>query len=430
MKYLYGASVQGIQNFIFQTNKLKEIIGASNLVEKICTTMFEPYYKNVQGAKLIIGAAGNIKCIFEDRHDCERAVREFRKKVLTNVPGITLSHAVVEYDDSAQFQDVIEELESKLRIQRNKNVTSTLLGTIGIRRSRQTGLPAIKNNSLDGFVDDSTYHKLLSKDKKELASKFYGDDFKTSKIPYDIEDITGKNDWIAIIHADGNGLGQVVMKIGAKEREFSEFSEKLNQATIAAASGAFQEISQNFSEKYPIRPVVLGGDDLTVICRADLALPFCKQFLSLFEQKTKEKLGNILKQNTVFNNSDYLTACAGIAFIKSSFPFYYGYQLAEELCSEAKKTAKQGLSTSSSAPSCLMLHKVQDSFIRDYGKDIVQRELTPQNNISWKFGPYFLTEGNMEQYWTIEKLTANTEALYELQDTGLKSSIRESEGVR
>ena len=45
-KYLYGASVQGIQSFIFQTNKLKEIIGASELVEEICTSMFaEQIYK-------------------------------------------------------------------------------------------------------------------------------------------------------------------------------------------------------------------------------------------------------------------------------------------------------------------------------------------------------------------------------------------------
>ena len=34
-KYLYGASVQGIQQFIFQTNELKDIVGASELVEFI-----------------------------------------------------------------------------------------------------------------------------------------------------------------------------------------------------------------------------------------------------------------------------------------------------------------------------------------------------------------------------------------------------------
>ena len=42
-KYLYGASVQGIQNFIFQTNKLIEIVGASELVEQIYITIF--FYK-------------------------------------------------------------------------------------------------------------------------------------------------------------------------------------------------------------------------------------------------------------------------------------------------------------------------------------------------------------------------------------------------
>lgn len=39
-KFLYGAAVQGIQSFIFQTNTLREIVGASELVEEICTKMF------------------------------------------------------------------------------------------------------------------------------------------------------------------------------------------------------------------------------------------------------------------------------------------------------------------------------------------------------------------------------------------------------
>ena len=35
VKYIYGASIQGIQSFIFQTNELKDIVGASELVENI-----------------------------------------------------------------------------------------------------------------------------------------------------------------------------------------------------------------------------------------------------------------------------------------------------------------------------------------------------------------------------------------------------------
>ena len=40
-QYLYGAAVQGIQSFIFQTNKLRDIVGASELVNQICTELFE-----------------------------------------------------------------------------------------------------------------------------------------------------------------------------------------------------------------------------------------------------------------------------------------------------------------------------------------------------------------------------------------------------
>jgi len=32
--YLYGLTVQGIQSYIFATNKLKEIVGTSEIIEQ------------------------------------------------------------------------------------------------------------------------------------------------------------------------------------------------------------------------------------------------------------------------------------------------------------------------------------------------------------------------------------------------------------
>lgn len=40
-KWLYGTSVQGIQGYIFQTNKLKDVIGVSELVKDLCETNFK-----------------------------------------------------------------------------------------------------------------------------------------------------------------------------------------------------------------------------------------------------------------------------------------------------------------------------------------------------------------------------------------------------
>ena len=198
-----------------------------------------------------------------------------------------------------------------------------------------------------------------------------------------------------MIHADGNGLGQIVQRIGHDREEFKRFSKELDEATVSAARDAFAKISELFywKEVIPIRPVVLGGDDFTVICRADLALDYVKSFIECFEKHTSEM--NCFKTQKVFTEGrmkDRLTACAGIAYVKSSYPFYYAYDLAEALCSVAKKNAKDkpSIREGKELPaSCVMFHKLQDSFMDDY-EELKQRELCPQKNIDFAFGPYYL----------------------------------------
>ena len=99
---MYGAAVQGIQGFIFQTNVLKDIVGASELVEMVCTSAFDDYadlINHEEDPNSIVRAAGNIKYVFDDAEKCSRAVREFPKKVQCMAPGITISQAVVELED-------------------------------------------------------------------------------------------------------------------------------------------------------------------------------------------------------------------------------------------------------------------------------------------------------------------------------------------
>ena len=62
-KYLYGAAVQGIQEFIFKTNELKHIVGASELVEQICTSAFDAFAEHGDS---IVRAAGNIRVIYDN----------------------------------------------------------------------------------------------------------------------------------------------------------------------------------------------------------------------------------------------------------------------------------------------------------------------------------------------------------------------------
>lgn len=448
MNYLYGASVQGIQDFIFQTKSLAEIVGASELVEEICTTRFvkliRPEYSGSYHAarqflkddpNAVLNAAGNIKYVFGSKTDCERVVREFPRMISEFAPGITISQAVVEMKDGVPFEDVVSTLEERLKVQRNRPSRSAVLGLMGIQRSRQTGLPVVSSG--DGlYLDKATAAKLYTSEggvrrkmtTYNLCRKAFGvKELDEKKVAFNIGDITSSNDWIAVIHADGNGLGNVVHKVGHSYKDFKDFSCKLDEATINAAVKAYQCLDVNKDKVIPVRPIVLGGDDLTVICRGDLALRYTAEFIKEFEKETERLLGGILSKHGVYTEGavrNRLTACAGIAFIKSSFPFHYGYSLAEELCKAAKTDAKSDISVRQGhalPQSCIMFHKVQGSYTGSYD-EIVRRELFPQKNLSFCFGPYYLAPE--KNRWTIDELIQYSELLSQDRYKAVRSRIR------
>ena len=446
-KFLYGAAVQGIQDFIFKTNELKHIVGASELVEQVCTSKFaeslgKKYDDLAKDPNAIVNAAGNIKYIFDDYGSCQKVVRMFPKQIIEHAPGITISQAVVKYgevssDDKEEnggkpeavdFKNAVIKLEEKLRTQRNKPMRSPTIGLMGIERSRQTGLPAIVTDKKEEHIDAATYKKLFVDDNKrrdsttKLCKNAFGETVNPHRIPFNIENITGNNDWIAVIHADGNGLGQIVQAIGTEADKFKVFSQDLDAATKQAAQEAFKSLKID-NGIIPIRPIVLSGDDHTLICRADLAIPYVHEFIRLFEKYTEEKLHDKL-EGVFTDGSLKLSACAGIAFIKSSYPFYYGYQLAEELCGKAKKDTKEkfGFNDGKLPPSCIMFHKVQDSFVTNYD-DIVKRELTPYEGYSLKFGPYYINKV-AEDRWTVSDLIHYSFALTSEHLAGVKTGLR------
>lgn len=455
-EYLYGAEVQGIQDFIYSTNKLKEIVGASELVEEICTEAFKAQLgkEGFKEEDVLVMAAGKIRYVFHNKTECEKLVREFPKKVMEMAPGITFSQSVVPL--TGNYTDVSKALETRLREQRNQPFRSPTIGYTGVQRSRRTGLPAILSEQVDGeYLDDASIKKLSvmgqganSTTVRILNNKLFGDKNKVGA--YDISQLSGENSWIAIVHADGNGLGQVVQKIGDKSEQMKLFSKYLDAATTAAAQKAYAALGEQKKEGCkvePIRPIVLGGDDLTVICRADIALQFVENFLREFERCTGKDgvykdefakgMAGILRENKIFSDRNHLTACAGIAYIKSSYPFYYGYNLAEELCSEAKKESKEiSGGMASLPPSSVMFHRVQSSFVESYGK-IVEKELTA-NKTSLKFGPYYLNMNHVKNYgktkdgkldgvirWSIDELKANIDKMVGNADQRVKSNLRD-----
>ena len=360
-RYLYGASVQGIQGFIFATNRLQEIVGASEIVKNIANIFKEKYKPD----EIFINTAGNIKAVFSDKRECEKVVLEFNKTISRMAYGITLSQAVVEFDGEAK--DYIDKLEKRLKIQRNR-VSIPLDSSINIMKLN----PKTARAKIDQNEDMATSQKL------KANQEFYKKNPSVTEFK-DFSYIKNTKGKIAIIHIDGNGLGKIVKKL---ERKLSSFSIALDKATKKA-------VKNSKNDDMHIREVIVGGDDVTVICNANDALDFTKNFLQNFENETKkiEELNGI---------KDKLTACAGIAYCNEKYPFHYAVDLAEALCGVAKNHSKR-------KDSCLMFHNIQGSHYQSWDK-FVKDELTITNDkssIRCDFGAYYLNkedEANIDDF--------------------------------
>jgi len=357
-KYLYGASVQGIQSFIFKTNKLQEIVGASEIVKNIAQ-IFEDNYKL---SEIIMNAAGNIKVIFDDKTECEKVVLEFSKLIQQKAFGITISQAVVSIEERYTQED-IDKLEKRLKIQRNRP-SIALDNSINIMElNLSTAKPLTNKDS-----DQATKQKLDTYKKIENDEKYK-----------ELKNLSNSKNKLAVIHIDGNGLGKIVPKLGEK---LSKFSKKLDIATKNAVKDAKKDYMH-------IREVIVGGDDVTVICNANDALEFSKNFFANFEKNTSEI--EELKGVT-----DKLTACGGIAYCNEKYPFHCAVDLAEALCGVAKNKSNR-------EHSCLMFHNIQSSNYQNWDK-FVKDELTIKNDkqtIGCDFGPYYLDKAEEP---TIENL--------------------------
>ncbi len=407
-QYLYGASVHGIQSYIFSSNKLREIAGASEIVLNICQGLFQSNVEGYDQDQLIVGAAGKIKYIFENRESCQKMIKKFPRKVREYAPGIIFSQAVVEFTEEDSLSDVIDQLESELNAARNRKLNSIEVSCMAIARSQKTGLNGIMRKDSD-VIDAVAIAKSKSSDSVEHFKVLLGENVNVKAIPHELSSITNvggdlnANSWMAIIHADGNGLGNILQNLGrvlknGRSNEdvksaFRKFSLAIDNSTKNASRIAFQKLLTERTEEnyYPARPVLLGGDDLTIIVRADLAVPFTVNFLEEFERQSKLELA-FLSDLGVEGFENGITACAGIAFIKKNYPFYYGVDLAEQLCSDAKMFSKKVLPRNFNVPqSSFSFFKVQDSFVESL-LQMRRRTLTTSEGLDYYYGPYALHE--------------------------------------
>lgn len=378
MTILTMIDTRRIQEFIFSSNKLRDIIAGSWLVQKLTSSSQINEYLN-EDANLIFAGGGNALLTFPDMDDAREFAARYSSFLIRETFTLDLVIAHEEYKPG-QLINTFLDLQRKTTYAKTRTKQSVPMLGIGVSASgRQSGLPATaisfenpisyaiekRRSILDSDNIDEYWSQYIPSDWRSLIIS--GNHCPTIKFPKELDDLgrtKGEISKIGIVHIDGNSIGRRLNAIISnwsrekiEDREVQNRLGKISDGLQSILNTALADImhaivsSLHWKEKdermdledpetelgfevasdpnrvfLPIRPIVAAGDDLTLITDSRVALSVTEIALKSFEKCSVPYL----------SEEGGITACAGVSIIPSRSPLFRAYERAEELCNIAK----------------------------------------------------------------------------------------------
>ena len=378
-----------LQRYIFQSNRLKENIGASFLVKywldeglveairqgcTIDTTTWCAYEANpsmsppekpvdtTKDVNLIYIGGGNAALLCKNQDIAKNNVKTWSRKLLENAPGlrVAVGYADVKNALAKAYRGALDDLA---KYEEALPFGATLHGLPVVRTCTTTGLPASvpskEENNEEEWISQSAASKrnqVGTKDNPGPAQNAIFDQFgsvlkEEQHFAIELDKLGGRKgeSHIAVVHADGNGMGKHLIDVVNSEgddadflhhiRAFSASVSRLSQNALKETLQYLQkslprlegDLSLEDEKIFPLRPIVYGGDDLTFVCDGRLGLDLAAFYLKEFS------MGKI----RVLSKDILIDACAGVAIVPTKFPFARAYHFAEELCGLTKSYRRE-----------------------------------------------------------------------------------------
>ena len=411
------------QRFIFSSTRLKENVGASFQITLLDSWVGESVAKLNLSAQWVSRSSGRLLLMLDCDSSARKLIGEVTRRAHAEAPEMDVSGVFVHMVGSYLSGDdlrAVDHVAYQYALNRSPAL-SRFAQMPFLLRANDSSLPAAPSYADSGEVAapssalDGRALSLPAQVKVRQANiardhflnlarvqrLLYDEDEKLARDPTKLEELlqtaseggVGVPSKIAVIHIDGNGVGGVMRRLdevlsekgGALKGELEvaegdsdalrvfvlKISERLDAAVKLAFRSAWERVAklarkdaEDSNRRYtaiPVVPVILGGDDVTVITSGDYALPFAAAYLRHYEDAT----GNdpILRYLTPPKGQDTspMTAAAGVAIVKRNFPFHIAYELAEKLVERAKKVGK------TACPPCSTLdyHVLFDTTVLD-----------------------------------------------------------------
>ena len=240
----------GIQPYIFGSNRLRENIGASELVRRATEqwpleTLRKMGKSNVANptavdpaqrldntlriengdldAEVVYVGGGNTVALFREATQARTFVTTLSRKMLEEAPGLELAvaHVPVDWEHDLLY-DKVKEAVQRLAQHKQAHQAQQPLWGLGVTAAcRSTGLVATTTNAAHGKpegeetypISDAVAAKLEMVDQAQQRLRdIFAEDIQRANydFPRDFDEFgrsKGEMSYIAVVHADGNGMG-------------------------------------------------------------------------------------------------------------------------------------------------------------------------------------------------------------------------------
>lgn len=409
------------QRYIFGTNKRRANIGASELVHRVGTTWVAEAVSRVAGVTPVVLASGKAILVAASRAAGQEVIGIVTDRALREAPGLGVWGVVHPFttDSDRGLKDAHVELalarangsHPEMRFPAVPfsqpcvftGLPAASVGAVGADRDQAISAPfasvfRVKGRDKEGPSTDglSRLTEIVRQGGPSVEKAVPEELDPERQVTGGSADVTSRLDpvqnagWVAIVHADGNGIGNLFLRVAGTTggenllQSLGNFSSELNSVTEQAVAAAAVIATERYEQRYARRPeawllpVIVGGDDVTVILDGRMAIDFTEAFLLQFEALANESrtIGDV---NRAVNGDSppLVTASAGIAFIKPHHPFSDGYDLAEQLCSSAKDLTRE-----CGNASALDYHVLFDSVGREIDAVRESMVVTASDNVS------------------------------------------------
>lgn len=347
-RWLVSLDTDRVKEYVFATGRLREIRGASAILDHLNRHQTEALIAAHNGRKVFVGG-GSAMASFDD----EDQARAFQEAVVgmysDQTAAATISGIRVSYDPAADFRPTFKKAARLLRRAKDAGRRPPGMLTVAwMSRCQRCGeYPVVRRLRLPGNVEVGLCAACALK-RRAADDPTFGPAAHLHQtgavvwsglhVPEELSEVgrSSPANHIGFIYADGNGLGRLIEDELTSEGALREFSRILEESILAAVAAA---VGPAVANGLPIVPVLIGGDDVILITPAQVALPAAARLCVAFGEEIASRLdAAVSAQSLRFEGeAPQVTMSAGVALAKASHPIFALRELAEDLQVSAKR---------------------------------------------------------------------------------------------